>query len=756
MNDTATLDAQPGKNAESADAVPFSPDKPLMLPEQDRLGRAKFAKFLAKAIVEADIEEGFVLALYGAWGSGKSSTLNFVIHYVQELGGDDAPPIIVAFNPWWFSGRHQLLEQFFRQLRTSIAPRDATGRLKRLGDRIGAAGKVIEGIGKAPVPVAKDIIGPLGELIRLYGEGVSKVGESLDLDVSDVRRKLEDSLSKLDRRILIVLDDVDRLPQDEVRDVFRLIKAIADLPKTVYLLAFDRDVVVSALADKQVSGEAYLEKIVQAGFDLPLPERVRLRGLLFEQLSGVLSGTPPALWDETYWYNLYVEGVDAFIRTPRDIKRYLNVLRPSYSVVRGEVNAADFLAIEALRVFVPPVYYEIRAMPELFVGRASPWSSMGSGRSAVGAKEAFRAVLQQVGNKSYGNATDAVLKRLFPRYAEASGGPLHAAEWEGKWRKQCRICSAEVFPVYFRLALPTGAFSREELEDIIRLAENPGALTEELRRLASQEGSRPGWSRAREFLHHLPDYTREDFPENRIEGLVQSLHNVGDDLIRADDRPGPYEFGNEIHAIGIAHQLLYRISDEPRRSEILSRVLRTAESIPLMVHELHVLGQQHGRYGGLSAERPEEDRLVSASHVDDLQMIVRDRIRNAAVSDALRTIPQLGYVLQFWQVLGGDEPARRYVSRLIGSDEGVATLVEGVLGTSYSQFLTDQVGRTHYQISIPQLARLVDPEELRAPAERIVADDPEWLSERQRLALEVFLRDLKNKPDGYGPLDTPD
>jgi predicted KAP-like P-loop ATPase len=748
MNHTASTGQPPGE------AAPFFPDKPLMLPQQDRLGRAEFAKFLAKAILGADIEQGFVLALYGAWGSGKSSTLNFVMHYVRELSLDEETPFIVMFNPWWFSGRQQLLEQFFRQLRTSVGASDTAARLQRQGDRIAAAGKVVEGVGKVPVPVAKDIIGPIGELIRSYGEGVSRVGKGMEVDVSGERRKLEDSLRELDRRILIFIDDVDRLPHQEVRDVFRLIKAVADFPKTIYLLAFDRDIVVSALADEQSSGAPYLDKIVQAGFDLPLPERVDLRQLLEEQLRQVLSGTPSALWDEMYWYNVYLEGVDYFIRTPRDIKRYLNTLRPSYSVVRGEVNAADFLAIEAVRVFAPRAYDAVRQQPELFVGSTGRGAWIGD-RLDAAAKQSFAAVLDEVGNESHRKAVAAILKRLFPRYAQAFGGPIYSAERAGKWRKECRICSPDVFPVYFRLCVPAGALSKAEMDTLMSLADDPGALTAQLRRLASERAGAGRRSRAGQFLDYLPDYTREDIPEGQIEGLVRSLHDAGDDLVRADDMPGPYEVRSEIQVLIITHQLLRRISDDLGRSKLLGDVFRTAASIPLIVHQLRALGKQHGKYGGLTADVPQEDRLLDAEGVSELEQIVRKRIEDAAASGALRAIPQLGYVLYFWQALAGDEPAREYVDGLTTSDEGVATLLEGLLAKSYTQVLTDPVGQTHYYIEIPGVARLVDPDKLRPAAERVIAEDPAWLTQPQRVALEVFLRDLKNKPEGYGPLETP-
>jgi len=60
---------------------------------------------------------------------------------------------------------------------------------------------------------------------------------------------------------------------------------LANFPKAVYLLAFDRKTVAQALsATLGMDGGAYLEKIVQAPFSLPALDRERLTQKLFEKL----------------------------------------------------------------------------------------------------------------------------------------------------------------------------------------------------------------------------------------------------------------------------------------------------------------------------------------------------------------------------------------------------------------------------------------------------------------------------------------
>ena len=101
-------------------------DGPLHNPQDDLLGRAQFARTLAQAIPRMPADNGFVLAVYGDWGAGKTTALNFVEYYLEHPDVDRAP-IVVRFNPWWFSGSEQILRAFFAQLRSALTTEGATG-----------------------------------------------------------------------------------------------------------------------------------------------------------------------------------------------------------------------------------------------------------------------------------------------------------------------------------------------------------------------------------------------------------------------------------------------------------------------------------------------------------------------------------------------------------------------------------------------------------------------------------------------------
>lgn len=89
----------------------FSADRPISTRSEDLLGRRTFAESLASAIKGWKGNDSLVIALYGAWGMGKSSIKNMLLEALRDSGQGRAH--IVDFNPWQWAGQHQLADAFF-------------------------------------------------------------------------------------------------------------------------------------------------------------------------------------------------------------------------------------------------------------------------------------------------------------------------------------------------------------------------------------------------------------------------------------------------------------------------------------------------------------------------------------------------------------------------------------------------------------------------------------------------------------------
>ena len=73
------------KITEDASKHKFSADRPIISGKDDLLGITDFAESLASAIKGWKGKNSLVIALYGTWGSGKTSVKNVAIEALKKM-----------------------------------------------------------------------------------------------------------------------------------------------------------------------------------------------------------------------------------------------------------------------------------------------------------------------------------------------------------------------------------------------------------------------------------------------------------------------------------------------------------------------------------------------------------------------------------------------------------------------------------------------------------------------------------------------
>jgi predicted KAP-like P-loop ATPase len=716
----------PMEAAQESEEFLQSSDRPLTDPAQDRLGYANFARHLAESFSALMPQDGLVVAIYGPWGSGKTTLLNFIRYFLNQSTTN--PFVEVSFNPWWFPRDEDLVYHFFAQLRAVISRNRVLA--EDLANRIAALASLVS---SAPVPGR-----------RLFGLGSNLLGRRPQ-DVNRIKSEISGVLRSRNQRILVVMDDIDRLSSDDIRHLFGLIKGVADFPNVLYLLAFDRDVVVDALRDLQgVPGDEYLEKIVQVPFHLPIPDRLGLRMVFAEKLTEIL-GPEPHHFDQGHWVNVFNEGIDHFIQSPRDIVRLINALAVTFPAVRNEVNPVDFVAVETIRVFTPAAYEVIRQNSDRFAGASD--SGFQFRQSDIDTERSFHdGWLGQIQEEDR-NAIKALLERLFPKFATAFGGAHYGAESEREWRRELRVCSTHVIPVYFRLAVPEETISSAEMNALLALAGSETAFSDALLRLADTTLPN-GTSRVRAFLERLTDYT--DVLDLRLaEPIVGAFFAVGDQLLLPSDaRRGLFDFGNDIRMGRVMWQLLKRF-DERDRFRILREAMERGTAISFITHEVITLGQQHGKYSG--TERSPEEQIVTKEHLQELEAVALGKIRLASEEGRLLTVPQLPHVLYRWRDWGDEQEVRSWIDSTVEADEALVRLISSFYNVSYSYSDATPQGVPHERLDPEWLRPFVDPEAVIERVRGLLRLTT--LTTQDRRVLERFVLEFEMRERGENPDD---
>lgn len=163
-----------------------------------------------------------------------------------------------------------------------------------------------------------------------------------------------------------------------------------------------------------------------------------------------------------------------------------------------------------------------------------------------------------------------------------------------------------------------------------------------------------GKTRAGVFLERMEDYTEQEIPKDHIKNILQSLFDVGDQLLVPEDKArGLFEFGNEVHIGRIMFQLLKHSDTQQERFEILKEVLTNGTALSTIVREISALGRQHGKLGTDADD--EKERLVGAQHLEELEQIGLKKIKDAAASGNLINLRNFADLLKRGEQFGWED-----------------------------------------------------------------------------------------------------
>ena len=667
-----------------------------------------------------------------------------MLAYVQhelESGPEENRPVVVPFNPWWFSGQEHLAKAFLGQLQ-AVLPSKYKG-FQKVGNLLA------------------EFSGALGGAADLAGKsfGISFVGKFVEAgtkrfatkpkDVPALKKALADLLLAQKKRVLVVIDDIDRLAPDEVRQLFTVIKALADFPYLTYLLAFDREVAAIAISEQTgMPGERYLEKIIQVPFELPRPDRTALRHALFKHLDAVMAPTPQGRFDSMHWNNIFHSGLDLLITVPRDVVRLTNALTVTYPAVAGEVNPVDFIAIEALRVFVPGVYDAIRTAPREFTGYA-PLGGRDAGEARQRAQAFHESWLKTVSKPLQASIRDMV-ERLFPRLESVWGNMHYDADSVREWRRHLRICAPEVFPMYFKLSLSQDAVSRADIDTLLSTMQSPASFAKVLEAAAGVKGA-DGVSKVPALLDRFMDHVSKEVDAADVPPIMEALFDVGDKLLsRADQGSEMFGSGNDSRVGRIGYHLLKKV--EPAHpAALLMRALDKGQALQCSEYLIVSLAREAEK-----AANGESDSLVSAAEAQALKAAWCVRVKQLAAHGDFIDHPSVASLLSTWREWGLAAEAVAWWQAAAASDKGLLKLIAAQASESRTQSGSDLAWRTHLRVDPWGLEPYGD---VQALGERVRAIlDRGGVAEPHLAAAKQFVLACERiwagkKPDAFGFFD---
>lgn len=452
-----------------ASAINYFADNPISTASEDLLQRSKFVERIVREIDMIDASQGYVMAVMGQWGSGKTSVLNLV---KERLSNSET--ILVEYNPWLLSGVEELVDGLFREINAKLNKKGV--KYRTAIDKIIDYGEMLTPLTSVPV------VGAWANGVLMPFQVMAKHRNLRTTSVVEQKEQVAEALTNIDSSIVVIVDDIDRLDKVEVREIFKLVRLTANFPNVIYLLSFDRIRVENALAEDGVPGRAYLEKIVQNGFEIPLIPRKVLTREVAQALDSALEQVNVRL-DREVWDNTLLNIVVPAIKNMRDVRRLAMAVRSTAAALTDSVEVSDIVALESMRLFLPDAFWYLVAyqLPE--------------GNSKINADEIRSKdekeinISQALSNVPQDEAIiDAFLRITLPTSSYYDPGIFSAGIGSlDEYLRKRRVAYSEVRKVYLEQVLPDQLIVFANAERIYQITDDSAALAHELNAIADDE-----------------------------------------------------------------------------------------------------------------------------------------------------------------------------------------------------------------------------------------------------------------------------
>lgn len=596
----------------------YRADNPIDGESEDALGRATYVRSFCKNVLQLNASEGLVVGVLGPWGSGKTSFINIARQQFERES-----VLVVDYNPWMFSGTEQLIQSFFSELAAQLKTKPA---LADIGESVEHYGELFSNFSWLP------LVGPWIEGGSKISKAISSTLQRKKEGVAGQKARLNIALSKLDKPIIVVLDDIDRLSTAEIRDVFRLVRLTANFPNLIYLLAFDRLRVETALSEERFPGRAYLEKILQISFDLPvIPEAVfnqQISASLEEALSHVEN---VGVLDLDRWPDIYMEIIRPLITNMRDVRRYVAAVAGTVSDIGDQITLVDLLGMEAIRTFLPDVFNRIPAAVNALTKILGH-----EDRDRYEDAETKKQLEDLIAAGGVNSAVVfSMIERMFFAAQRHVGRTSYAYEWSRGWLRNRQVAHIDILRLYLERVAGEGLLAFTQAEHAWSIMDNH-----------------------QEFEAFL-----SGIPETQVVDVISSLEVYEDEISSERVLPGVIVLLNMIPSLPETDRGMFSIGTRMTVSRVVYRLIRSQNSEEFVISTvrsaLPLIRSMHAKLLLIQMVGHSENvghKLVPQEEAQAFSRTWRDELRNLSTDCLAKEVELLSSLIRLRRESLADEP----------------------------------------------------------------------------------------------------
>ena len=309
----------------------FILDYPIEAESEDLLNYTSSAHTLAEKIKNIDAKHSCSIGLIAPWGMGKTSYLNILKNCF-----DDESCIVLKFNPRHSISSDNIQSDFFNLLFSTLGQYDS---------RFNSSFKNYL---KAINIIADDhLMNKVLNVHKIWDKGAEK-------------EEVNDAIQHINKRIIVFIDDFDRLLRDEIIEVFKLIDGNASFTNLIFISAYDKEYINTIIECAHSQYHSFADKFFTIEVHLPIRPYAATYNYLLDNISKLLNISNEAKEEYNSIIGPNLDIVQRYLPTIRDVKRFLNIFIPRFTMLREEVEFKDYFFLSLIRYRFINEYHNLR------------------------------------------------------------------------------------------------------------------------------------------------------------------------------------------------------------------------------------------------------------------------------------------------------------------------------------------------------------------------------------------------------------
>ena len=719
---------------DSDDALSQWYDEPIGKIANDLLRRKEYAETLSVDIRRWLRQGNVVLSLFGGWGTGKTTLINFITDRLDSL--EEPATIVINFNPWQCENKKILHESLFNEIITAInsigenneVASSRANKMRKYSSLLSLGNQITQPVAdilKLLMVPGSPLVASLSDGFKRLAEATKTGSEGLDAqakldainNLSEFKNQLSKDLEKLEQPILVVIDDIDRLPDEEIRSLIQLVKANANFPRITFILVCDRNRVAKALNPlNTIEGDHFLEKVIQVSYYVPVVELALLENILMSGLDRVMKNFNVIINFTDNFTSIYLRSVRYYFKTIRDVKRFLSSFEFFVSVfsIDGflQVNINDLFLLVIMQIFEPELYSQIPFNKSTFINYNPMMSSAIMVRFSVldeaELKNNYNNIMNCCREKEL---AEICLSYLFPKIAQYTNRSSSYDRMGQNSRIGLRVSDIHIFDRYFTYSIPSGQIRENIIYNIITTKRTSDELLAIFRDYIENN----------EFLFLIGQlelftglYNTEIIPE-----FITSL------MIACDECDNTHKLllMNPADIGTILVRNLIELLPVNRRSTTLLNAIKYSQAVLTSTYICYEESKLLDESSDTKAES-----IFNNNDIRKAKRIITKLIKQSSIRNNLFDNSNYGFILYRWMEWGNKTQVRKWISNNINENNNFIKILELAIdhGKSYGR----------YAFHIETLSYFVNVKQYIKTAKKMNID---ILNDHDKILLQSFL-----------------